>query len=148
MSASDRGPRCISRLWHFRDCTHRVVPLIRESSRDCVSPLNGHRGSGVDARSGARSCYKAAETRDVGSSLAKSREFFAARTYLSRTGGCFMVMARAGDRAQIEAKTRPVGTYTRAPLGVRKTWFMVRRGTVVHTRILASPTPRDVLIWT
>lgn len=139
-------PRCISRLRccrYFQDCAHRVAPLIRESPRDCVSPrtvIRGRRAPFLLRGCGNSRCRSRA-------SLA-SREFFVARTYLSQTGGYFMIMARTArpraNRGENKAQQGP--SYTCALLEVRKTWFTVRRGSDC-TRILASRIPRDVLIW-
>lgn len=131
VSVSSQGPRCISHLRYSRDCVHRVAPLIHESPRDYVRPrtIIGHCwcsfGDPVLLLRLRKLCGRSRPS-------PASREFFAARTYLSQTGGCFMVMGCAGDHAQIEAKTRLVGTYTRVPLGARKTWFTVRQGSVVQ----------------
>lgn len=151
MSVSDRGPSVYITFTAFSGLhAPRVAPLIRESSRDCVSPPNRGRTSMVVRR--PVPVTEAAVTRDIGSSLASSVSRIPRRSYLPVPDRRMFHGNETRGRPcanRGENKTRQdIHARARAPLGVRKTWFTVRRGSVVHTRILASPAPRDVLIWT
>jgi len=130
---SDRDPCCISRLRccrYFQDCAHRVTPLIRDP-RTITSVPKQSSGVGGPMFKSLVPVTRLRKPKMSKPSLSSvSQEFFAAHTYLSQTGGCFMVMARTvRPRANRgENKTQQGSSYTCALLGVRKTWFTVRRG--------------------